>query len=250
MDLDWTTFVLEIINFLVLVWILQHFLYRPVMNVVAQRRAAIAHSLQEAQAAQEQAAALKAQYENRLADWQQEREAARQQLRDEIEAERQKLTAQLQTELAEQGRKEQALAARRNETLLREARHQARLLSEQFAAKLLTRLAGPAVEGQLLEMLLEDLAALPEAQRKNLAAAQRDAQAPLPVISAFALNDAQRQRLVAALQKTLAAPVACEFRADPAVLAGVSVHIGPHYLQANLKEELRFFGDVLCHHEE
>ena len=31
MELDWTTFVLEIVNFLVLVWILQRYLYRPVL---------------------------------------------------------------------------------------------------------------------------------------------------------------------------------------------------------------------------
>ena len=119
MELDWTTFILEIINFLVLVWILQRFLYRPVMNVVAQRRAAISQSLQEAQTTQEQAAALKTQYENRLADWQQERETARQQLRDEIDEQRQKLMAQVETELAEQRRKEQVLAERRDENLLR-----------------------------------------------------------------------------------------------------------------------------------
>lgn len=249
MELDWTTFILEIINFLVLVWILQRFLYRPVMNVVAQRRSTISQSLQEAQATQQQATELKTQYENRLMDWQKEREAARKQLGDEIEAERQKLMAQLQSELTEQRRKEQVLAARRDENLLREARQQAQLLSEQFAAKLLSRVAGPAVEGRLLEMLLEDLASLPEEQRKSLAAAQRDNQAPPQVISAFPLNDAQRQNLSAALQKTLETAIGCEFHEDPAVVAGISIHIGAHYLQANLKEELRFFGDVLRHEE-
>lgn len=249
MDLDWTTFILEIINFLVLVWILQRFLYRPVMNVVAQRRAAITQSLQEAQDTQDQAAGLKEQYENRLADWQQEREAARQKLQDEIETERQKLMAQLQTELDEQRRKEQVLAARRDENLLREARQQAQLLSVQFAAKLLARLASPSVENQLLEMLLEDLSRLPEEQRKTLAAAQHDSETPMQVISAFPINEEQRQRLTAALQKTLGTRVSCEFHEDVAILAGISVHIGSHYLQANLKEELRFFGDALRHEE-
>jgi F-type H+-transporting ATPase subunit b len=155
----------------------------------------------------------------------------------------------VEAELAEQRRKEEVLTARRDENLLREARQQAQVLSEQFAAKLLSRIAGPAVEGRLLEMLLEDLSGLPEEQRKNLAAAYRDNQAPVQVISAFPLNDAQRQALSAALQKTLGTAINCEFREDPAVVAGVSVHIGAHYLQANLKEELRFFGDVLRHEE-
>ena len=39
MELDWTTFVLEVINFLVLVWILRRYLYRPVLNTLAARKA-------------------------------------------------------------------------------------------------------------------------------------------------------------------------------------------------------------------
>jgi len=248
-DLDWTTFILEIINFLVLVWILQRFLYKPVMNVVAQRRAAISKNLEEAQATQNAATSLKEQYENRLNDWQKEREDARQKLHDEIEAERQKLLEQLQAELAEQRQKEQVLANRRNENLLREAQQQALLLSEQFAAKLLQRLADSSVEGRLLDMLLEDLAGLPEAQRKTLVDAQRKASTAVQAVSAFPLNDEQRQRLLNALQELLGTPINCEFREDPALLAGVSVYIGPQRLQANLKEELRFFGDTLRHEE-
>lgn len=249
MDLDWTTFILEIINFLVLVWVLQRFLYRPVMNVVAQRRAAISKNLEEAQATQNAAASLKEQYENRLSDWQKEREDARQKLHDEIEAERQKLMEQLQAELADQRQKEQVLADRRNENLLHEAQQQALLLSEKFAAKLLQRLADPAVEARLLDMLLEDLAGLPEEQRKTLGDAQRNASSAVQAISAFPLSDEQRQRLVSALQELLGTPINCEFREDPALLAGVGVQIGPQRLQANLKEELRFFGDTLRHEQ-
>ena len=249
MELDWTTFILEIINFLVLVWILQRFLYKPVLNVVTQRRAAIAKNLEEAQAAQNAASSLKEQYENRLAEWQKEREEARRQLRGEIDAERQKLLEQLQTELAEQRQKDKVLAARRNEDLLRDARQEALRLSEQFAAKLLTRLAGPAVEGRLLDMLLEDLARLPDAQRQTLLEAQRGTQSPVRIVSAFPLSDSQRQVLISALQKLLAAQVACEFGEDPALLAGASIHIGAQRLQASLKEELRFFGDAVRHEQ-
>jgi F-type H+-transporting ATPase subunit b len=35
-ELNWTTFVLEILNFLVLVWLLKHFFYQPVKGVIAR----------------------------------------------------------------------------------------------------------------------------------------------------------------------------------------------------------------------
>ena len=48
MELDWTTFALEIINFLALIWILKRFLYRPVLATLGQRRAGIEATLNEA----------------------------------------------------------------------------------------------------------------------------------------------------------------------------------------------------------
>ena len=39
MQFDWTTFVLEVLNFLVLLWILKRFLYQPVLDVLDARQA-------------------------------------------------------------------------------------------------------------------------------------------------------------------------------------------------------------------
>ena len=58
MALDWMTFVLELINFLVLIWILNRFLYRPLMNVIAQRKAAIHKTLSDAEVTRSAAQAL------------------------------------------------------------------------------------------------------------------------------------------------------------------------------------------------
>ena len=41
MELSWSTFILEAINFLVLVWILKRFLYKPVLDVIERRKAGI-----------------------------------------------------------------------------------------------------------------------------------------------------------------------------------------------------------------
>ena len=78
MELNWTTFALEIINFLALLWILKRFLYRPVMQTLAERRAGIERTLSEARASEAQAAAMQQQFAGRLADWEQEKAAARQ----------------------------------------------------------------------------------------------------------------------------------------------------------------------------
>ena len=52
MAIDWTTFTLEVVNFLVLVWLLKRFLYQPVLEVLGRRQAGVAHTLAEARRAE------------------------------------------------------------------------------------------------------------------------------------------------------------------------------------------------------
>ena len=87
MELNWSTFLLEIINFLVLVWILKHFLYKPILDVIARRRAGIEDRLAKAQQLHDEADTLKAEYENRLVDWEHERQQARVTLAQELNEE-------------------------------------------------------------------------------------------------------------------------------------------------------------------
>ena len=87
MELSWTTFILEIINFLVLVWILKRFFYKPVLDVIARRRAGIEKTMTDAQTLHTQAEKLQEQYEGRLADWDKERQQARESLARELETE-------------------------------------------------------------------------------------------------------------------------------------------------------------------
>ncbi len=53
MELNWTTFALEIVNFLILVWILKRFLYKPVLEAIARRKTAIDKTLSDAAGAAE-----------------------------------------------------------------------------------------------------------------------------------------------------------------------------------------------------
>ena len=112
MELNWSTFLLEIINFLILVWILKHFFYKPVLNVIARRRRSIEKSLNDANTLHEDAEALRVQYENRLAEWEKERQAAHTSLDKEIETERARRMEALRTTLGEEREKARVIEQR------------------------------------------------------------------------------------------------------------------------------------------
>lgn len=64
MSIDWITVAAQIANFLVLVWLLKRFLYRPILDGIDAREVEIAQRMHEAVQVKEQAQAVKQEYQN------------------------------------------------------------------------------------------------------------------------------------------------------------------------------------------
>ena len=248
MELNWSTFVLEIINFLVLVWLLKRFLYQPVKAVVARRRASIDAQLDEAASRQKEAEALRAQYENRLADWEGEREEARQGLHREIDTERSRLLDALQQELAAEREKAAVLTERQLEDKSRESEVLALEQGARFVSRLLEGIASPEVQTRLLELLLRELKELPPAQRDALQAMDNGKAVPVTVLSAFPLTEEQKTSLQQRIEKLVPGTQAFDWHEDRKLIAGVRVTVGPWVIHANLHDELKTFAAIAYEH--
>lgn len=247
MAFDWATFALEIINFLVLVWILKRFLYQPVLQTIARRKAAIEQALADAKGRQADAAALEHQYRDRLGEWEKEKQALRARADEEVSAERARRMAALQAALDEEREKRSAVEQRQMHEWRSRIEDEAVLQGAQFAGRLLARVAAPELEARLVALALEDLARLPEAQLQALRAAVREAGNKMAVTSAFPLPEAGRRALLRGFAKATGADASGEFAEDPRLLAGLRVKIGPWVMQANLQDELKFFTGVARH---
>ena len=244
MDLDWTTFLLQILNFLVLVWILRRFLYRPVMEAVARRREAIVEVGRQAEEARAEGAELEDRYRQRLDEWEREREQARGALHRELEHEREEGRAKLAQELKDEREKARVVverdAAERQLELERVALGQ----GTRFVSRLLSRVAGPDLEQRLIDMLLEDLERLPAPERRALGEACRDEDARLELWSAFPLRADQRDRIVEALRSVGGRELPLEPHVDESLLAGVRIGVGAWALRAALRDELEYFAEA------
>ena len=241
MELDWVTFVLEVINFLVLVWILNRFLYRPLLNVISQRKAAIQKTLSDADAVRGEAQALQTQYENRLADWEHEREKARTQLREELAAERTRLLDTLRAELVQEREKAAAVDQRRLKEFMQQAEATAIAQGRAFASRLLSRLSGPELEHRIIDMVMGDLPHLPDEQRQAIRSAASAAGCAMTITSGYPLDQAQRDALSQACRTLAGRELACEFLVDRSVMSGVRMSLGSWVLRANVQDELSFF---------
>lgn len=245
MELNWTTFILEILNFLVLVWLLKHLFYKPVKEMIAHRRQAVEGQLQEARAMEAQAEKLRAQYEGRLTDWERERQAARKQLAGEIEEERRRLLAELREELAAERKRNEVLEERKASEQLRHSEMRGLDLGARFAARLLQEFGSAELEMRLTEMLLTEVRQLPPERIQALAAESRGGKAEtVQVLSAYPLDVERRQNLQHALDSLFSRSLAYDFHEDRELIAGLRITIGSWVIHANLRDELRSFAAI------
>lgn len=241
MEFNWSTFVLEIINFLVLVWLLSRFLYRPVMNVIDKRRHSIQQKLNEADSVRSDAETLRDKYRDRLAEWEREKSDAMKQLRDDLEKERKRLTDELHLELEEERKRAGILNQRQMEeekrNMEREALHQAAV----FSAALLERLAGPELESGIIDLVIDDMGTLSPEKQQSLKEDFNRINKDILITSVYPITEDKKNRLEQKLGEIKGGAVHCTYSRDPALITGLRIRIGSWLLEANFQGELKYF---------
>ncbi len=243
MEINLSTVVFEIINFLILVWILQHFLYKPVLEVIAKRKQGIDQSLADAKALHQQAEALRDQYENRLTNWDREKKMARETLYQEIEVERKRQLDNLNSKLADQRKKAEVVELRRLAEVQQRNERLAVAQGAKFAAVLLEQAAGPELEDRLFDMLLDNLSTLSKQAVPSLPLSS-GAPAAIQISSVYPLAEDKRRQLEQKLQQRIGRAADYQYTQDSALIAGFRITIGSWVLQANLQYELIGFADL------
>jgi F-type H+-transporting ATPase subunit b len=241
--IDWFTVGAQAINFLILVWLLKRFLYKPVLAAVDAREKKIAAQIADAAALETKAQAERADLHQRSEALNHEREGLLRKATEEATAERQRLIESARQESQQLHSKlTQALAQERAEL-----GHQlsVRTQAEVFAVarKTLADLAGASLEDRMIEVFIAHLRELPQAQKLTLAGAETDfgrgvvtdsvktttPAGPTPaalVRSAFVLPAAGRASIEAAIHECLGATVATRFETSPEFVCGVELTMG------------------------
>jgi len=226
MSFDLWTLGFQAANVLVLVWLLHRFFWKPVSAMVARRQEKAAALLDDADAKRAAAERAMAEVEATREGLTAERDGILAAARKDAEATRASLLDAARAEADSLQDTAQKARVRAAATLKTKALEEAQELALTIARKLLARLESTAADAAFLGWLLEGIAALPDPDRKALAAAK------LEVVSATTQDGAARDRIATAIAKALGAPVSLTFRADPALIAGLELH-GAHFTLRN-----------------
>ena len=244
MELNWSTFFLEIINFLVLVWILKRFLYRPVLAILETRREKIEQKLTEATKLHTEAIDLQRQYQGRLDEWALEKQHALELLQQDIQTEKIKQLEQLQTELGNEREKSDAVQQRHQTDTLKQLQQLAHAQGARFASRLLNAVANAELESQLFNLLIKSFDQLDENYLTTLRNACKQSIDNIMVTSAYPLSDIQHQQLEKTLSTLCNLPINITYLQDADLIAGLRIAISDWVVRFNLQDELSGFAEL------
>jgi F-type H+-transporting ATPase subunit b len=244
MELDATTFVLEIINFLVLLWLLQRFLFKPARAALAARAQAAAEQAERLRAERAALAAGAAELEAQRQALTAGREAAERELTRTIAQERLQQLTELNGEIRAEREKSRVLQQQEQSRLRVQGDRELKLRAAGFVAGYLGRMASPALEAAILELFLTDLAeqsARAQTALRHGWAEHHDGTPLIQITTAFAAPAELRARIEAQLTVLVGEPTRSEWQLEPELVAGICVHLPDYQLEASLRRGIDAF---------
>ena len=130
------TLIAQILNFLVLVFVLAKFVYKPVLGIMEERKNKIASDLETAEKAKNDAEAVKAEYAAKLADARQEAQAIIENARKTAQAAHDKIMADTKVEQEQYVAAQKEIIATEKKKAMDEVRAQVISLSMIAAGKI------------------------------------------------------------------------------------------------------------------
>lgn len=222
MEFDIWSFALQLVNFLILVWLLQRFLYQPVRRIIEQRRTAVDSKVAEAEKARKTAEDEKDRLAAANVAFEEEKRARLDKLHGELEAEKARVVGEAQKKaqaLIDDSRKQ--IESERADAL-KTMEGEVAVLAADMVAKILT--ARPTEPTAIIAKFEDYARALPEDERRNLA---RSAAAGVKIVSALPLDANGESAWRDALARVFGASVDATFANDPSLIAGADLHF-PH----------------------
>ena len=244
MQIDWITVAAQVVNFLVLVWLLQKFLYGPITNAMNRREETIKSRFDDAKAERENAE----QKARELDEQKKSLDDRREELLEEARAEADKLRKKLEHEGREEADRRRRDWIKQIEgdraAFLEQMREGSAAAFRELASDALNDLARTPLDSAIADRFLERLDALDVDGRTHMRDAARS-QGQVTVVSGAELDADIRRRLTRSIHDMVGRELDVQYRIRPDLGAGIRLKSGGRTIEWSIDDYLDRYIDRL-----
>lgn len=242
MGIDLYTLVAQIINLILLIWLLKKFLYQPILKMVDARQELILKSIKDAKDAEKEAQRQQDIYTQKVADFDKERFTLLKDVAEDAEKLRQNLLKEIQLAGQETKKNFQKEMLLQKQGFELSAQNIIVKNFKDFAGKAFKEMADEPLSRRIIEQFKKKISALSQ-KEKNQISQRINHEKKVRIQSDIKLTADDTQTLKAFFQKTFDTneDVSFKFEQNPDLICGIEMQSGEDVISWNLANYLESF---------
>jgi F-type H+-transporting ATPase subunit b len=241
MKFDFWTLLFQIINFIVLLFILKRVLYKPLKEIIEKRRNIIEKNISEAEKIKEEAMEMHAANQQEMEKLKELKRELTDKMKEEVEAEKGVILADAEKEAQKLIEKKQVLFDTEKRRLETELKSQALEIVETFCTRLLRDISNEDLHRALFTRLKAEIPRLTE----DIKNAYGDNEIKIELLSAYPLSEADMKEIENEFATRLNKKVSFEAVLDADLIGGLRIRALDKVYDASLKGQIQTFRDRL-----
>ncbi|MBL7200168.1 MAG: F0F1 ATP synthase subunit delta [Anaerolineae bacterium] len=243
LDINWSTLLLQIVNFLVMVFILTRFFFKPVVRILDERSKKVTSALEEAEQREKRATEMAAEYEQKLVEVQEQVVNMKQSAQEELEQTKQKYLDETRQEIqAMREKAEGELKEARQQGIYQHRRELGHLVTT-LSGRLMREAGGDAFQRTAVDRFVERFSMLPAEEVRQALASSESTVIGVQLASASEVSADILERLTGRAQELAGKPVELVHKVDPTMIAGLSMRFGDVIIDGSLSGQLQNLSD-------
>lgn len=228
MQIDWLTVAAQIVNFLVLVWLLQRFLYKPITGAMRRREERIEERLADAQAAREEVEDDAERLKQEKAKLDESKDAILNEARQDAERLREKLEAETREEMEGKRAAWRDHIADEQDAFVASLTRKAGQKVLEISERVLADYADCDVSERVVATFANRVKSLDPETRDKMRNAATEEGAEAMIHSGATIDGAAKGRITRAIRAVLSNDIDVTYHEDPEMVLGARLTIGDY----------------------
>lgn len=223
-QIDLFTLIAQIINFIVLIFLLRVFLYKRIVKAMDEREKRIASRLEEAELKRKEAENEAESYRQKERELLEKRDDLLVQARVEVEAKKEELASKARMEVEESRNAWYKEVERQKNDFLAELRRRAGGRIYAAARRVLQDLANDDLERQIINTFIKRLQNMEKDEKEAIKALGKKPQERVVIKSAFEIPEIMRKMVEEAVRDQVGGDVDMHFETSSRLICGIELH--------------------------
>lgn len=224
MLINWFTVIAQVVNFLILVWLLKRYLYKPILNAIDEREKKISLQISNAATKETEAESKLKMLQKEKEDFENAKFNLFSKAKEEAEEQKKKLLDDARTESRSLKEKLEGVLRDEYTYLSKEIKQRTAKEIFEISRKTLKDLANKDLEEEIVNSFVRKLQELTLEERQDfLTILSKNWKDPMVIRSGFALSQKQRDSINKILQGIFNSPLTISFEVNQDLISGIEL---------------------------